>query len=55
MPNITAFDTKALYIFLPIFVTKDNKCHEFDAILDTGASLTEFLDKAPEYSGDLSL
>lgn len=51
MPNITTFDTSAPYIFLPIFVIMNNKRYEFDAILDTGAPLTEFSDRALEYSG----
>lgn len=52
MPNITLFDTSAPYIFLPIFITTfDNRRHEFDAILDTGAPATEFSDKALQYAG----
>ncbi len=52
MPNITTFDTRAPYIFLPIFViTTNHRRHEFDAILDTGAPLTEFSDRSLNYSG----
>ncbi len=54
MPNITTFDTGASYIFLPIFVIMNSRRHEFDAILDTGAPLTEFSDQALEYSGFLT-
>jgi hypothetical protein len=52
MPNITTFDTSAPYIFLSLFVlTSDNQKHKFDAILDTGAPITEFSDKALYYTG----
>lgn len=51
MPNITTFDTNASYILLPIFVIMNDKHYEFDAILDTGAPITEFSDQALKYSG----
>lgn len=52
MRNITTFDTRAPYIFLPILVTAaDGVCREFDAILDTGAPRTEFSDTALVYAG----
>ncbi len=54
MPIITTFDTSASYIFLPIFVITERKRHEFDAILDTGAPMTEFSDQSLEYSGFLT-
>ena len=51
MPNITTFDIKAQYIYLPIFIVFDGNKHlEFDAILDTGAPMTEFSDKALQYA-----
>ncbi|MBU0567771.1 retroviral-like aspartic protease family protein [bacterium] len=54
MPNITTFNIKAHYIYLPIFVVTDSHKHlEFDAILDTGAPMTEFSDKALQYAGFL--
>ncbi len=54
MPNITTFDTIAPYIYISIFIiTSENKKHEFDAILDTGAPATEFSDKALQYAGFL--
>ena len=47
MPIVTEFDTKARYIFLPIYMTtKMGKRRKFDAILDCGAPFTEFSDKA---------
>ena len=52
MLNTTTFEPKARYIFLPIFVkTKDGKRCEFNAILDTGAPLTEFSDEALYFAG----
>lgn len=54
MQNTTTFDIAAPYIYLPIFIiTAENKRHEFDAILDTGAPITEFSDKALLYAGFL--
>ncbi len=47
MQSITIFDSSKRYIFLPIFVKINNeKFYEFEAILDTGAPLTEFSDEA---------
>lgn len=52
MQNITTFETKERYIFLSIFLTaEDDKRHEFDAILDTGAPRTEFSDEALHFAG----
>jgi hypothetical protein len=52
MPNITTFNTKAQYIYLPIQVTSVyGSQHEFDAIFDTGAPRTEFSDRALLYAG----
>ena len=54
MQNITTFNIKAQYIYLPVFIVTDNlKLLEFDAILDTGAPMTEFSDKALQYAGFL--
>jgi len=55
MPNITTFNTDAPYIYLSISVIFGNAAHhEFDAIFDTGAPLTEFSDTALHYAGFLS-
>ncbi len=52
MSNVTAFDSQKLFIFLTIVIqTADGKQHEFDAILDSGASATEFSDQALQYAG----
>src|SRR3990167_7391583 len=54
MPNVTLFDTRARYIFLPIFITtKSGKKIELDAILDSGAPNTELSDQALERAGFL--
>ena len=54
MPSITTFNVNAQYIYLPIFIVTDGHKHlEFDAILDTGAPMTEFSDKALQYAGFL--
>ena len=54
MPNITIFDPRHRYIFLPIFVTgKDGKKQDFKALLDTGAPATEFSDEALRFAGFL--
>ena len=55
MPNITTFNIGAPYIYLSISVAADNNTlHEFDAIFDTGAPVTEFSDAALYYAGFLS-
>jgi len=52
MPNITMFDPRALYIYLPIMVTTAaGVATDFSAILDTGAPRTEFSDRALVYEG----
>ncbi|RJQ61152.1 MAG: hypothetical protein C4530_06570 [Desulfobacteraceae bacterium] len=54
MPNITTFNIKAHYIYLPVFIIIGSAKHlEFDAILDTGAPMTEFSDAALHYAGFL--
>lgn len=54
MQNITTFNINAQYIYLPIFIVTDSHKHlEFDAILDTGAPMMEFSDKALQYAGFL--
>jgi hypothetical protein len=54
MPNITTFDPRASYIYLPVLVTTAQGVQaEFDAILDTGAPRTEFSDRALVYEGIL--
>lgn len=54
MPTVTGFNTKARYIFLPIFiVSKTGNKMEFDAILDSGAPNTEFSDHALQSAGFL--
>lgn len=56
MPNISTFDTKAPYIYLPIQVIPIcGSQHEFDAIFDTGAPRTEFSDRALMYAGFLKV
>lgn len=56
MPSVTIFDPRARYIFLPIFVTDTKgRRHEFDALLDTGAPMTEFSDIALQYAGLLDV
>lgn len=55
MRSITTFDSTKRYIFLPIFLkTKDGTSYEFEAILDTGAPLTEFSDEALHFMGLLN-
>ncbi len=55
MQSITTFNSDLRYIFLPIFLkTKDNVSYEFEAILDTGAPLTEFSDEALQFMGLLN-
>ena len=55
MRNITTFDIRSPYIYLPVFVaTGNNTVLEFDAIFDTGAPRTEFSDTALQYAGFLS-
>jgi hypothetical protein len=52
MPNITAFDPEAPYIYLPVLVTTAEGIEtELTAILDTGAPRTEFSDRALVYEG----
>ncbi|MEW6606551.1 MAG: retropepsin-like aspartic protease [bacterium] len=54
MPNITTFNITDHYIYLPIFIViGTHKYLEFDAILDTGAPMTEFSDTALQYAGFL--
>ena len=52
MPTITTFDTSQRYIFLSVFiVATDEKPHEIDALLDTGAPRTEFSDETLQFIG----
>jgi hypothetical protein len=52
MRSTIVFDTSAYHIYIPVFLMlPDGRCHELDAVLDTGAPFTEFSDKFLQYVG----
>ena len=52
MQNITTFEVKERYIYIPIFVTTECGTRRvLDAIMDTGAPRTEFSDEALYFAG----
>lgn len=52
MRNITAFDRQLHHLYIPVFLnTPDGERHELDAVLDTGAPLSEFSDQFLQYVG----
>lgn len=52
MPNITVFDRQLHHLYIPVFLkTSDGERHELDAVLDTGAPVSEFSDQFLQYVG----
>lgn len=52
MRNTTVFDRQLHHLYIPVFLnTPDGERHELDAVLDTGAPLSEFSDQFLKYVG----